>query len=96
MVDVMYKLTANYFKHFQNQFKCMSIEKKPTYSNTNVFAVYARFDSEFYSLVTNHYHFLIDATTFEKETLDRNQNFPVSCIFTAFKFLFFDCWNSGN
>ena len=26
--------------------------------------------------------------TFEKETLKRNQNFPVPCIFTAFKFLF--------
>ena len=48
----------------------------------------AHFDSEFCGLVTNHYHVLLDTTTFEKETLKRNQNFPVLCIFTTFKFLF--------
>ena len=42
----------------------------------------------FVVLVTNHYHVLLDTTTFEKETLKRNQNFPVPCIFITFKFLF--------
>ena len=31
---------------------------------------------------------MLDITTFEKETLIRNQNFPVPCIFTTFKFSF--------
>ena len=48
----------------------------------------AHFDSVFCGLITNHYHVLLDTTTFEKETLKRNQNFPVPCIFTTFKFLF--------
>ena len=48
----------------------------------------AYFDSDFCDLLTNHYHVLLDTTTFEKETLKRNQNFPVPCIFTTFKFLF--------
>ena len=88
MVEAMYERSPHYFKQFQKQFKFQIVEEKPTLSNTNVYAVCAHFDSEFCGLVTNHYHVLLDTTTFEKETLKRNQNFPVPCIFTTFKFLF--------
>ena len=87
MVEAMYERSPNYFKQFQKQIKLQIVEEKPTLSNTNVYAVCAHFDSEFCGLITNHYHVLLD-TTFEKETLKRNQNFPVPCIFTTFKFLF--------
>ena len=88
MVEAMYERSPNYFKQFQKQFKFQIVEEKTTLSNTNVYAVCAHFDSEFCGLVTNHYHVLLDTTTFEKETLKRNQNIPVPCIFTTFKFLF--------
>ena len=88
MVEAMYERSPIYFKQFQKQFKFQIVEEKPTLSNTNVYAVCAHFDSEFCRLVTNHYHVLLDTTTFEKETLKRNRNFPVPCIFTTFKFLF--------
>ena len=88
MVEAMYGRSPNYFKQFQKQFKFQIVEEKPTLSNTNVYAVCAHFDSEFCGLVTNHYHVLLDTTTIEKETLKRNKNFPVPCIFTTFKFLF--------
>ena len=88
MVEAMYERSPHYFKQFQKQIKFQIVEDKPTLSNTNVYAVCAHFDSEFCGLVTNHYHVLLDTTTFEKETLKRNQNFPVPCIFTTFKFLF--------
>ena len=84
----MYERSPNYFKQFQKQFKFQIVEEKPTLSYTNVYAVCAHFDSEFCGLVTNHYHVLLDTTTFEKESLKRNQNFPVPCIFTTFNFLF--------
>ena len=88
MVEAMYERSPNNFKQFQKQFKFQVVEEKPAFSKTNFYAVCAHFDSEFCTLVTNHYHILIETTTFEKETLKRNQNFPVPCIFTAFKFLF--------
>ena len=88
MVEAMYERSPNYFKQFQKQFKFQIVEEKSTLSSTNVYAVYAHFDSEFSGLVTNHYHVLLDATTFEKETLKRNQNFPMPCIFTTSKFFF--------
>ena len=88
MVEAMYERSPHYFKQFPKQFKFQIVEEKPTLSNTNVYAVCAHFDSEFCGLVTNHYHVLLDTTTFKKETLKRNQNFPVPCIFTTFKFLF--------
>ena len=75
-------------KQFQKQFKFQIIEEKPTLSNTTVYVVRAHFDSNFCGLVTNHYHVLLDTTTCEKEILKQNQNFPVPCIFTTFKFLF--------
>ena len=84
----MYKSSSNYFKQFQKQLKFQTFEGTPTFSNKNVYAVCTHFDSGFCKLVINHYHVLIDTATFEKETLKRNQNFPVPCIFTAFKFLF--------
>ena len=80
MVEAMYERSPNYFKQFQKQFKFQIVEEKLTLSNTNIYAVCAHFDSEFCGLVTNHHHVLLDTTTFEKETLKRNQNFPVSCI----------------
>ena len=85
MVEPMYERSP---KQFQKQLWFQIVEEKPTLSNTKVFAVYAHFDSEFCGLVTNYYHVLLDTTTSEKETLKRNQNFPVPCIFTTFKFLF--------
>ena len=88
MVEAMYERSPNYFKQFQKQIKFQIVEEKPTLSITNVYAVCAHFDSEFCGLITNHYHVLLDTTTFEKETFKRNQNFPVPCIFTTFKLLF--------
>ena len=87
-VEAMYERSPNYFKQFQKQFKFQIVEEKLTLSNTNVYAVCAHFDSEFCGLVTNHSHVLLDTTTLEKETLKRNLNFPVRCIFTSFTFLF--------
>ena len=88
IVEAIYERSPNYFKQFQKQFNFQVVEEKPTLSDTNVYAVCAHFDSEFCGLVTNHHHVLLDTTTFEKETLKRNQNFPVPCIFTTLKFLF--------
>ena len=88
MVEAMYERSPNYLKQFQKQFKFHIFEEKLTLSNTNVYKVCAHFDSEFCGLVTNDYHVLLDTTTFEKETLKRNQNFLVPCIFTTFKFFF--------
>ena len=75
-------------KTISKKFKFQIVEEKPTLSNTNIYAVCAHFDSDFCGLVTNHYRILLDTTSFEKETLKQNQNFPVPCIFTTFKFLF--------
>ena len=88
MVEAVYERSPNYFKQFQKQFKFQTVEGKPAFSNTNVYAVCAYFDSEFCCLVNNYYHVLLDATFFEMETLKRNQNFPVACVFTTFKFFF--------
>ena len=84
----MYERSPHYFKQFQKQFKFQIVEEKPTLSNTNVYAMCNNFDSEFCGLVTNHYHVLLDTTSFEKENLKRNQNFPVPCIFTTLNFFF--------
>ena len=89
MVEAMYERSPHYFKLFQKQFKFQIVKEKSTLSNKNVYAVCAHFDSEFCGLVTNHYHVLLDTTTFEKEGLKRNQNFPVPCVFTTFKILFY-------
>ena len=93
MVEPMYERSPNYFKQFQKQFKFQIVEEKRTLSNTNVYAVCAHFDSEFCGLVTNYYHVLLDTTTFGKETLERNQNSPVPCIFTTF---IFNCNKFGD
>ena len=89
----MYEHSLNYFK----QFKFQIVEEKPTLSNTNVYAVCAHFDSEFCGLVTNHYHVLLDTTTFEKETLKRNQNeFSCALYFYNLQILIFECNNFGD
>ena len=96
MVEAMYKRSPNYFKQFQKQFKFQIVEDKPALSKTNVHALCALFDSELSGLVNNHYHVLLDTTTFEKETLKQNQNFPLPCNFTTFQTLIFDCSNFGD
>ena len=63
MVEAMH----HYFKQFQKQFKFQIVEEKPTLSNTNFYAVCARFDSEFCGLVTNHYHVLLNTTISKKK-----------------------------
>ena len=93
MVEAMFERSPNYFKQFQKQFKFLIVEEKPTFSIGNCYAVCAHFDSEFCNLVSSHYHVLIDTTTFENETLKRFQSFPVPCVYTAFKFLF---WTAPN
>ena len=70
MFEAMYERSPKYFKQFQKHFKFQIVEEKPAFSRKNVYSVCVHFDSEFCSLVTNHYHVLIDTTTFEKETLD--------------------------
>ena len=40
---------TTYFKQFQRQFNFQIVEEKPTFFNTNVYAVCAHFDSEFCS-----------------------------------------------
>ena len=69
------------------------MEEKLSFSIGQFYAVYAHFDSEFCNLLNSHYHVLIDTTTFENETLKRYQSFPVPCVYTAFKFLF---WTAPN
>ena len=93
MVEAMFERSPNYFKQFQKQFKFLIVEEKPTFSIGNCYAVCAHFDSEFCNLVSSHYHVLIDTTTFENETLKRFQSFPVPCVYTAFKFVF---WTAPN
>ena len=96
MIEVMYDCPPNYFKQFQKQFKFLIVEEKPTLSNINVYAVCPHFDSEFCGLVTNHYHVLNDTTTFENETLKRNQNFTCALNFYNLQILIFDCNNFGD
>ena len=95
MVEAMFERSPNYFKQFQKQFKFLILEEKPSVSIGNFYAVCAHFDSEFYNLVNSHYHVLIDTTTFENETVKQYQSFsfPVPCVYTAFKFLF---WTAPN
>ena len=93
MVEAMFERFPIYFKQFQQQFKFIIVEEKSSFSIANFYAVCAHFDSEFCNLVNSHYRFLIDTTTFENETLKRYQSFPVSCVYTAFKFLF---WTAQN
>ena len=93
MVEAMFERSPNYFKQFQKQFKFLILEEKPSFSIGNFYAVCAHFDSEFCNLVNSHYHVLIDTTTFENETVKRYQSFPVPCVYTAFKFLF---WTAPN
>ena len=93
MVEAMFERSPNYFKQFQKQFKLLILEEKPSFSIGNFYAVCAHFDSKFCNLVNSHYHVLIDTTTFENETVKRYQSFPVPCVYTAFKFLF---WTAPN
>ena len=93
MVEAMFERSPNYFKQFQKHFKFLILEEKPSFSIGNFYAVCAHFDSEFCNLVNSHYHVLIDTTTFENETVKRYQSFPVPCVYTAFKFLF---WTAPN
>ena len=70
--------------------RCLSvlqITELPSFSIGNFNAVCAHFDEN------SHYQFLIHTTTFENETLKRYQSFPVPCVYTAFKFLF---WTAPN
>ena len=93
MLEAMFERFPNYFKQFQKQFKFLILEEKPSFSIGNFYAVCAHFDSEFCNLVNNHYHVLIDTTTFDNETVKRYQSFPVPCAYTEFKFLF---WTAPN
>ena len=81
MVEAMYEGSPNYIKQFQKQFKFQIVEEKPTFSNTNVYAVCAHFDSEFCGLVTNHYHVLLDTTTFEKINFETKPEFSCALYF---------------
>ena len=93
MVEAMFERSPNYSKQFQKQFKFLIVEEKSTFSIGHCYVVCAHFDSEFCNLVSSHYHVLIDTTTFENETLKRFQSFPVPCVYTALKFLF---WTAPN
>ena len=89
MVEAVFERSPNLFKQFQKESKISHC----TISIGNLFAMCAHFDSEFCILVNNHYHFLIDTTALENETLKRYQSCPVPCVYTAFKFLF---WTAPN
>ena len=93
MVEAMFERSPNYFKQFQKQVNSPIVEEKPSLSMVIFYAVCAYFDSEFCCLVKSHYPVLIDRNTFENDTLIRYQSFPVHCIYTAFKFLF---WTAPN
>ena len=69
------------------------MEEKASFSIGNFHAVCAHFYSELCNLVNSYYHVLIDTTTFENKTLKRYQSFPVPCVYTAFKFMF---WTAPN
>ena len=75
MVEAMHERSQNYFKQFQKQFKIQIVEEKPTLSNTKVYALCVRFDSEVSSLVINYYQVMIGTTIFQQETLKQNQFF---------------------
>ena len=66
MVEAVYECSPDYFKHFQKHFKCQIVNGTPTFSNANSFAVWNK-DLQF---MTNHYHVLIDTTTFRSEFLE--------------------------
>ena len=93
MVEAMFERSPSSFKQFQKQFNFLIVEEKLCFSIGNFYAVGAHFDSEFCNLLNSHYQVLIDTTTFENETLKRYQSFPMPCVYTGFKFLF---WTAPN
>ena len=96
MVEAMFERSPSYFKQFQKQFKFLVTNEKINLSSMKTFAVCSHFDSAFCQLTTttkstNHFHVLIDtseaATTYD-DIFKRNKAFPVSCLFTTFRYLF--------
>ena len=95
MVEAMFERSPSYFKQFQKQFKFLVTNEKINWSSVKNFAVCSHFDSEFCQLTTttstNHFHVLIDtseAATTYNDIFKRNKAFPVSCLFTTFRYLF--------
>ena len=95
MVEAMFERSPIYFKQFQKQFKFLVTNEKINWSSVKNFAVRSHFDSEFCQLTTttstNHFHVLIDtseAVTTYNDIFKRNKAFPVSCLFTTFRYLF--------
>ena len=95
MVEAMFERSPSYFKQFQKQFKFLVTNEKINWSSVKNFAVCFHFDSEFCQLTTttstNHFHVLIDtseAATTHNDIFKRNKAFPVSCLFTTFRYLF--------
>ena len=97
MVEAMFERSPSYFKQFQKQFKFLVINEKSNLSSVKTFAVCSHFDSAFCQLTTtttkstNHFHVLIDtseAATPYDDIFKQNKPFPVSCLFTTFRYLF--------
>ena len=92
----MFERSPSYFKQFQKQFKLLVTNEKNSLSNVKTFALCSHFDSAFCQLTattkyTNHFHVLIDtseAATSYNDIFKRNKAFPVSCLFTFFRYLF--------
>ena len=96
MFEAMFERSPSYFKQFQKQFKFLVTNEIINLSSVKNFAVCSHFDSAFCQLTTttkstNHIHVLIDtsetATTYD-DIFKRNKTFPVSCLFTSFRYLF--------
>ena len=95
MVEAMFERSPSYFKQFQKQFKFLVTNEIINLSSVKSFAVCSHFDSEFCQLTTttstNHFHVLIDTTeaaTNYDDIFKRIKAFPVSCLFTTFRYLF--------
>ena len=86
MVEAMFERSPNYFKQFQKQFKFLFVGEKPGFAIGNFYAMCPHFDSEFCNLVKALSTFWL--TTFENDTLKWYQSFPVPCVYTDLKFLF--------
>ena len=86
MVEAMFERSPKYFKQFQKQFKFLFVEEKPGFAIGNFHAMCPHFDSEFCNLVKALSTFWL--TTFENDTLKWYQSFPVPCVYTDLKFLF--------
>ena len=95
MVEGMFERSPSYFKQFQKQFPFLVTNEKINLSSVKTFGVCSHFDSAFCQLKTttstNHFLLLIDAseaaTTYD-DIFKRNKAFPVSCLFTTFRYLF--------